>query len=137
MAKAKRVNDGEGLFYGVRIQCPGCRTSHVLAVDPPNGEPMSPQTANRPRWGFNGNYDAPTFTPSLLCTTGHYAKGLTGPDPEGCWCTYLQQHPEADDGYGCGVCHSFVTNGMIQFLHDSTHHLSGQTVELPELDARK
>lgn len=31
------------------------------------------------------------------------------------------------------VCHSFVTDGKIAFLGDCTHHLSGQTVDLPEL----
>lgn len=31
------------------------------------------------------------------------------------------------------TCHSFVRNGMIEFLSDSEHHLSGQTVPLPEL----
>ncbi|QDG61233.1 DUF6527 family protein [Pseudarthrobacter sp. NIBRBAC000502771] len=30
-------------------------------------------------------------------------------------------------------CHSFVTNGHIQFLGDSTHQLAGQTVPLPPL----
>jgi hypothetical protein len=29
-------------------------------------------------------------------------------------------------------CHSFVTNGKIQFLADCTHKLAGQTVELPD-----
>jgi hypothetical protein len=30
-------------------------------------------------------------------------------------------------------CHSFVTDGRIQFLSDSTHALAGQTVDLPEI----
>jgi len=29
-------------------------------------------------------------------------------------------------------CHSFVKNGFIQYLNDSTHKLSGQTVEMTE-----
>jgi hypothetical protein len=29
------------------------------------------------------------------------------------------------------VCHSFVVDGRIQFLGDCTHHLAGQTVDLP------
>jgi len=36
---------------------------------------------------------------------------------------------------GAGVCHFFVTNGEIQFVGDSTHALSGKTVELPEISA--
>jgi hypothetical protein len=31
-------------------------------------------------------------------------------------------------------CHSFVTDGKIQFLPDCYHSLKGQTVELPEWD---
>ncbi|SHF03280.1 hypothetical protein SAMN02745157_1480 [Kaistia soli DSM 19436] len=30
-----------------------------------------------------------------------------------------------------GACHSFVTNGRIQFLGDCAHELAGQTVDLP------
>jgi hypothetical protein len=29
------------------------------------------------------------------------------------------------------VCHSFVSEGVIQFLDDCTHSLVGQSVELP------
>lgn len=32
------------------------------------------------------------------------------------------------------VCHSYITDGKIEFLPDSTHHLSGQIVELPDFD---
>ncbi|BAS10570.1 hypothetical protein AHiyo4_39920 [Arthrobacter sp. Hiyo4] len=30
-------------------------------------------------------------------------------------------------------CHSFVRNGHIEFLSDSTHELAGQTMALPPL----
>lgn len=30
-------------------------------------------------------------------------------------------------------CHSYINNGMIQFLSDCDHSLAGQTVELPEI----
>ncbi len=36
-----------------------------------------------------------------------------------------------------GYCHSFVTDGKIQFLGDSTHKLAGQTVEIPDWDAEQ
>jgi len=32
------------------------------------------------------------------------------------------------------VCHSFVTDGRIQFLTDCTHALAGQTVDIPDFD---
>lgn len=29
-------------------------------------------------------------------------------------------------------CHSYVTDGKIQFINDSTHNLKGQIVDLPD-----
>jgi hypothetical protein len=57
------------------------------------------------RWTFNGDMDKPTFQPSML---------VYKDDPE-------------------KRCHSFVTNGRIQFLSDCGHKMRGQTVELPEI----
>ena len=64
------------------------------------------------RWSFNGDEVNPTFKPSLLI------------------------HADSDYWKSSGGrrgfrCHSFVTNGRIQFLKDSTHKLAGQTVDLP------
>ena len=58
-----------------------------------------------PRWGWNGDAEKPTFTPSVLVRYN--------------W----------SDGER--VCHSFVTDGQIQFLGDCTHALAGQTVDIP------
>jgi hypothetical protein len=30
------------------------------------------------------------------------------------------------------VCHSFITDGQIQFLGDCTHPMAGQTVPIPK-----
>lgn len=79
-------------------------------------------------WQFNGDYDKPTFTPSVMVTGGHYAQGWKGPE---CWCTwYPKNDPDAKHKFKCGRCHSFVRDGKIQFLTDSTHALAGQTVAL-------
>jgi hypothetical protein len=32
------------------------------------------------------------------------------------------------------LCHTFVTDGQIQYLGDCTHALAGQTVDLQEMD---
>lgn len=62
------------------------------------------------RWTFNGNMEKPTFRASLLI-----------------------EHHE-NPGYKPTLrCHSFVTNGKIEFLSDSEHELKGQTVDLPDL----
>ena len=66
-----------------------------------------------PVWGFNGDYVRPTLTPSLLVT----------------W-TWGEQRERR-------VCHSFITDGQIQFLSDCTHPLAGQTVPLPPLAGGK
>ena len=76
------------------FECPGCGIAHGISHGAGVG----------PRWGWNGNLDAPTFTPSILV---RYT-----------W------------SGGPRVCHSFVTGGRIQFLEDCTHHLAGQTVDL-------
>lgn len=64
------------------------------------------------RWEYNGDPDKPTFSPSLLVT---------------------YEGADADDEHGLpSRCHSFIRDGMIQFLGDCTHALKGQTVEIPE-----
>lgn len=99
----------------VGFWCPGCEQMHVVTIAP-HPKP----------WGFNQNYDAPTFTPSVLVTSGHYAPGHKGD----CWCTF-KQRTGRDPDFRCECCHSFVKDGKIQFLGDSTHALAGQTVDLP------
>lgn len=37
--------------------CPGCKENHCFTVR---------QDGGRPAWNFNGNFEVPTFTPSLL-----------------------------------------------------------------------
>lgn len=63
-------------------------------------------------WGWNGDAIKPTFTPSVLVTYSGSDAGVDGAPP--------------------ATCHSFVTEGRIQFLGDCTHALAGQTVDLPE-----
>lgn len=87
-----------------------------------------------PAWSFNGNFDRPTFQPSILASYGHFAKHWEKGEP--CWCTYFEENPDEErDGFECGICHSFVTDGKIQFLGDCTHILAGKTVDLPEIEA--
>jgi hypothetical protein len=99
----------EGALLG--FWCPGCEQMHAVNSG----------------WYLNGNYDRPTFTPSVLVTNGHYVKDWKGPS---CWCTWNREHPEYLNKFICRRCHSFVTDGQIRFLSDSTHRLAGQTVSL-------
>lgn len=56
-------------------------------------------------WTWNGSLDKPTIQPSIK--------------------TWSKND-------GSDTCHSFVTDGKIQYLGDCFHELKGQTVELPE-----
>lgn len=94
--------------------CPGCDGAHQVGVGEGPG----------PRWGYNGDPETPTFTPSILVrgiqpiTDEERDKIMSG--------ERVEKRPL--------VCHSFVTDGRIQFLADCTHALAGQTVELPDFD---
>lgn len=100
---------------GFQFWCPGCNTPHSVQTSVGG-------------WGFNGNAMRPTFSPSVMVQTGHHIPGHTGR----CWCTYNAERPEDTAPFTCGVCHSFVVDGRIQFLADCTHALAGQTVDLPD-----
>lgn len=91
---------------GFTFWCLGCEEEHQI-------------NTGKDRWEFNGDLEKPTFTPSYL--------------------TWLDPNPEADPKfdtkgkYRNGFrCHSYITDGKIQYLEDCTHKLAGQTVEMKE-----
>lgn len=111
--KIKRAGDQ------ISYRCP-CGDVHTLTVGGPGAT-----------WTWNGDTEKPTFSPSVLVRSGHYVPRKPG-EPESCWCTYAKEHPEEKLPFGCYLCHSFVRDGMVQFLGDCTHALAGQTVPLGE-----
>lgn len=52
-------------------------------------------------WKWNGDYDNPTVSPSVLLTLGDLTRS-----------------------------HLFITDGKIRYLSDCTHDLAGQTVDM-------
>ena len=96
------------------FDCPGCKCAHSFDAK---------------KWSFNGNFGKPTFSPSLLVTSGCKCSNHDGGD---CWCNYEERFKEPAP-YKCFVCHSFVENGFIRFLGDCTHELANQTVELTDV----
>ncbi|MBF5078507.1 ammonia monooxygenase [Paracoccus sp. NBH48] len=92
------------------FMCPGCNEMHAVTVE------------GSPRWTWNGDADAPTFSPSVLVrgyrriTDDERTRIMAGETIE----------PEPR------TCHSFVSDGQIQFLTDCSHQLAGQTVPLPD-----
>lgn len=112
---------GEGGRLG--FWCPGCEEIHYINTT---------QTLHQhARWTFNGDYDKPTFHPSVLVTSGHYSPSWQGPK---CWCTYNAEHADDPAPYKCSRCHSWVRDGQIEFLSDSTHELAGMTAHLMSPD---
>lgn len=85
--------------------CPGCDDVHGIRIEGPDG----------PKWTFNGDYDRPTFGPSVRCFT-HYD----------------DDHRKLPDGQTRTLCHYFIRDGRIEFCGDSPHNLAGQTVDLPD-----
>lgn len=71
--------------------CPACDEVHPLPD----------------RWQFNGDLDAPTFSPSFKHTFGG-----------------------RDGQRRC--CHYIITAGQINFCGDCTHAMAGQTVPMKE-----
>ena len=106
------IKDGDGNHYGYTFPCPGCNSVHQIF----DQESVS----QGPKWDFNGNQDKPTFSPSLKVTHRHpVGHDSNNPAPAG------YDGPYQDD-----VCHSFITDGKIQFLDDCYHDLAGQTVPM-------
>lgn len=60
------------------------------------------------RWTFNGNLDKPTISPSLLVRYSYAGENR--------------------------VCHSFIADGMIEYLSDCTHELAGEKVEISDFE---
>lgn len=116
--KAYRNKDHTEVI-GYTFRCPGCGDYHSVAVKPYEHRTVV--------WNFNGSEALPTFRPSLLVKSGHYVDGKTNE----CWCTYNKTHEPAP--FTCYICHSFITEGKIEFLGDCTHSLAGKTVDLPEI----
>lgn len=92
------------LFTRYTFKCPGCKRGHWFQTALHKG-------ASGPIWNWNGSLSKPTVSPSLLVTYDGLDAGKNGA-------------PES-------VCHSYITDGNIQFLGDCTHSLRGQTVPLP------
>ena len=57
-----------------------------------------------PQWNWNGDVDKPTLRPSIMTNDGTHR------------------------------CHTFVTDGIVEFLGDCTHELAGQKAELLDVD---
>jgi hypothetical protein len=127
MPKATIVRDSNGLFYGIKILCPAEKyyqsesfVPHIISVNwlPPGETQESPHVKNASHWEFNGDFERPVFSPSLLTRLDSPSTGIR------------QRN-----------CHSFIgcngaQPGQIIFLGDCTHDLAGKVVDLPDISEK-
>lgn len=94
-----------GLLY---FKCPGCNGYHTVYVE----GIYRPATLDEkyPKWTWNNSLDKPTFQPSLLIRSVN--------------------NPNVADY----ICHSYITDGKIQFLSDCTHASAGQTLDMIDIE---
>ncbi len=97
------VIHGEVRYPCLMFVCPGCKEAdgtglHMLPVD---------TDQKQPSWDWDGDFEKPTLTPSILTNTGP------------------AENPR--------ICHSFLREGVFEFLNDSTHSLAGTHAPMPDL----
>ena len=114
LSRKLRNIEGGGLGYW----CQGCDMLHQVWVGEGPG----------PRWGWNGDVERPTFTPSVLVRWHQWEPPATT----------LEVRDKIKSGEIVQtkvekVCHTFITDGKVQFLGDCTHQYAWQTLDLPDL----
>lgn len=109
-AKPVRPIPGQGF-----VQCDAADATHLtIRLPGPTSVltlPVVQGNATRrgtPCWTWNGSTEAPTLRPSVLSR-------YNGADHN--WC-----------------CHSWITDGQVQFLSDCTHELANTTQPLLDVD---
>ena len=93
-------SNGEGIVAELGALCPACGFEHRFRVDLDNHGIWKGD-----HWAFDGNYDKPTFSPSM-------GVNLQKQEP---------RHP---------ICHSYVIDGRWHFLDDCSHDKAKQVIDM-------
>ena len=109
-AALRHSSDGVDLLW---LWCPGCEDLHAVRI----GE-----------WTWDGNVIRPTIGPSILVRRNYWEPPVTAENLEAWKREPWEQHQVER------VCHSFVVDGVWQFLGDSTHALAGQHVPMTDVE---
>lgn len=111
LAQVRGVRAEERRYAMLMVWCPGCESFgedwglHGLPIE------GSGDVGERAAWGWNGNLVAVTLTPSIL-TRSAWHDG------------------DVEHKY---VCHSFLTDGVWNYLGDCTHIMVNQAVPMVPL----
>lgn len=109
MPVLRKVVNMDDELLGYTFMCPGCKNHHTIHTER--------KATNGAIWRFDGNMDHPTFSPSIKCE----------------W-TIPPGWDVGDEVPNKTLCHSFIRNGIWEFLNDCTHELAGQKVPMIEVD---
>ena len=112
LSKIASCNKEYDSYFDLMFYCLGCEMHHGLIIRDVDESRLTEKDKKqyeknkKPKWSFNGNFELPTFTPSINVL----------------------------DEDGNTICHSFIVDGKIQYLPDCKHSLAGKTINLPDLD---
>lgn len=104
--KARPYQFRDGSYYpcepheatDVALHMEGCHPARIIPVILHGSRDKHERS---PVWSWNGDTERPTLKPSILTWTEDAGKKL--------------------------VCHTWVNDGMVQYLPDSTHEFAGTT----------
>lgn len=102
------TNFQETDIIGYNHWCLGCNGSHSIWTKQKNSRGAT--------WTFDGNFEKPTFSPSIKITYNGKDAGI--------------------DGWPHTCCHYFIEAGKIRYLNDCTHNFAGKLIDLPEWPQR-
>lgn len=103
MLRENHWRGDEGEVAHLAALCPACGFEHEFRVDLTGNGIW--QRNGGDVWTFDGDWDKPTFHPSMGANLHNYES----------------RHPR---------CHSYLENGRWRFLSDCSHELAGQTVDM-------
>lgn len=112
MAKVRIISGDKAHPKAVAIACKACDEEHTIFTKAPQGF--------QAEWRFNGDYDKPTFSPSVRVQFTKYENGFQNWEPG----------QETEDI----TCHFNITEGKIIYHGDCTHSMKGKTIELPDIE---
>lgn len=162
------VEESRPAYRSVWTYCPGCETAHPFTIEVYDGYGGRQDGQPEPTWEWDGNLEAPTFSPSMLCYSTVHLCEVQRPDyvhieecpgdcdrpshgfawrfPDGRLQTYRvddvmpEEATQVRTHYlphvvepAWGNCHSFLRDGVWDFLGDCAHRMAGQKVPMVPL----
>lgn len=133
MTRIKMVDDDQGRYCGIEIQCHAGHTHFISTTWTPPGKVRSPlYPANAPsNWTFNGDFNSPSVSPSVRTRSGHFSH--PGGKPGNCYCDYQQRYPDKEplpEKWYCYNCHFVLTAGIVNYCSDCSHEYKDKQLPL-------